>query len=266
MESQTEGLGKEEAKAAKNYTEVEHPADPQPAPQTNFTSIPLSNNSSAVIETDRPPLRPAGIDPRFLLPEFTVRQKVFKLFGGDFDVLDPENKKILFAHQESLAEAKPEHKWRTRIHLYPSAKETRPEQALLHIATDKKFDWGIPYEVTDGNGRLIGYLKNRPVKSLLWADKWEITNDRGELVGNINEIGAGMRFITEMVLDFLHIPLPLRRKFEVVNLENQKIASLVRQRNPIVDKIKRHVHQWDPKIDPRLLTAGHLLLSAFTHS
>jgi len=237
-----------------------HPDD-----YTRIPTVILPTHPAYAVEQQQSFEPQQTIEPQFLLPEVTTRQKVFKLFGGDFDFLDPDKKKVLFAHQESLAEAKSEHKFLTRIHIYPSSKETDPKQALLHITTKKKFDLVATYDVADKNGVTIGHLKRRPIRSTLWADKWDITNAKQENIGEIKEVGVALKMVVDLLLDILHLPLPfIRRKFEICNLEGKKVATITKGRNPFVEKITRKVHAWDHHIDPRLITAAHVSLSALT--
>lgn len=206
----------------------------------------------------------SAIDPRFLLPQASLRKKVIKILGSDYDISDSESNKVLWAHEESLIES--QHKFKTRIHVYPSKEQNQPEKALMHITTGQKLDLGALYDVTDGKGKNVGYFKNKGLKTLFAANQWEIMDSNKGKIGLLTEIGnariaLGEVFSLHEVLQLIRKPLAPKR-FKIYDNQGNAVASFFENRNPFVKNIRREVHTWNSAIDPRLITASHIMTSA----
>jgi len=184
---------------------------------------------------------------RFSQPSYQVRRKVFKLFGGSFDVYGPDGSLVLFASQKAF-------KLKEDIRLYSDKDRS---QELLVIKARNIIDFSAAYDVEDPiSGRKLGAFKRKGWRSLL-RDQWIIMDAADKEVGYIREDSALMAAVRRFVPFAVFIP-------QSYHCEVQGVAACVYRQNfnPFVSKINIDFPQDASGFDKRMGIAGAVLLSA----
>jgi hypothetical protein len=181
---------------------------------------------------------------RFRQPSYQVRRKVFKLFGGSFDVYGPDGSLVLFASQKAF-------KLKEDIRLYADKQKS---EELLVIKARNIIDWSAAYDVEDPvNGRKLGAFKRKGWSSLL-RDQWIVMDAMDQEIGFIREDSALMSLLRRLIA-----LIPQSYHCEV----NGATACTYKQNwNPFVMKINIAFPEGLEAIDKRMGIAGAVLLCA----
>ena len=181
---------------------------------------------------------------RFRQPTYQVRRKVFKIFGGSFDVYGPEGDLVLFASQRAF-------KLKEDIRLY--ADKQKSEELLL-IKARNIIDFSAAYDVDDPTtGRKLGAFKRRGWSSL-FRDSWILMDENDTEIGFIKEDSAAMAMLRRFV------PLiPQKYHCEINGVE---VCRYRQNFNPFVYKLNIDFADAAMSVDRRLIIAGAVLLAA----
>ena len=198
--------------------------------------------------TQAPNVADASLE-RFAHPTYTVRRKVFKLFGGAFHVYGPDGELALYSKMKAF-------KLREDIRLYS---DESMSQELLTIHTKSVFDISGTYDVEDSvSGERIGALQRRGFKSML-RDEWLILDAAGQQVGKITE-DSTLKALVRRFVDAAALLLPQTYHVE---MDGQAVATMRQSFNFIVQRL--HVDfstDTEARLDRRLGLAAAVLLLA----
>ncbi|MCY2950700.1 MAG: hypothetical protein NTU53_01835 [Planctomycetota bacterium] len=180
------------------------------------------------------------------LSQYTVRRKIFKIFGGAFHVYDPMGRIVGYSKMAAF-------KLKEDIRLYAD-ESMRTE--LLVIQARQVIDFSAAYDVYDPAQRAkIGVLRRRGFKSLL-KDEWEILNADDQQIGTVQEdswlMATLRRFLTNLIPQSYHI-----------DVQGAPVAIIRQNFNPFVLKLNVDLTQ-DARqlLDRRLALAATILLAA----
>ena len=201
--------------------------------------------------------------------EFTIRQKVFKLFGEAFHVYDAAGNVVLYSKLKAF-------KLKEDIRLFANENEGAP---LMAIRARSMLDWGASYDVYDltssgaggftpgqtlqyaanaDGGEKVGALRRKGLTSMV-RDAWQILDAGDNVIGTISEdstIKALVRRFVDMAATFM----PQAYHAEV---GGQRVFEMRQNFNPFV---KRMTCRFSPeaagRLDRRLGMAAAVLLIA----
>ena len=179
---------------------------------------------------------------RFRQPAYQIRRKVFKIFGGSFDVYDPNGDLVLFASQRAF-------KLKEDIRLYG---DKQKGEELLLIKARNIIDFSAAYDVEDpATGRKLGAFKRRGWSSL-FRDQWIVMDESDREIGLIKEDGLALlrRFITL---------IPQNYHCEI---GGATVCTYRQNFNPFVYKLNIGFPEHGATPDKRLSIAGAVLLAA----
>lgn len=71
-------------------------------------------------------------------------------------------------------------------------------QALFHIKANQMIDIGATYSITSADGRLLGAIKQRGMRTL-WKATYDIVNELGEPVGLVHELNAWVKIVDGLI-------------------------------------------------------------------
>ena len=133
------------------------------------------------------------MDPRFSHPQYTVRRKVFKLFGAAFHIYAPDGSLAFFSNMKAF-------KLKEDIRLY-GGEDMREE--LLTIRARQIIDFSATYDVLDPtSGQKVGALKRKGMKSI-FKDEWLFLDSADREIGKICEDNLALalvrRFLTNLI-------------------------------------------------------------------
>jgi hypothetical protein len=133
------------------------------------------------------------MDQRFENPNYLIRKKMLKLFGGVFHIFGPNGDVVLYSKMKAF-------KLKEDIRLYEG--EDMATELLL-ITARTVLDISGVYDVTDSTtGERVGALQRKGMKSML-RDEWHILDTNDQQVGTIKEDSMVMaiirRFVTSLI-------------------------------------------------------------------
>lgn len=177
--------------------------------------------------------------------QFTIRRKVFTLFGAKFHIYNAEGGLIGFCKQKAF-------KLKEDIRIYTD--ETMSDERLV-IKARSIIDISAAYDVVDSREQSrIGVLQRRGLKSFL-RDEWVVLDKNENKIGTIKEDSAALALFRRLVLNV--IP----QVFHLRDDTGRELAEFRTHFNPFVHRMTVTV---DPEchLDPLLILSGGVLLVA----
>ena len=162
-------------------------------------------------------------DDAFAEVQYTIRQKVFKLFGRAFHIYDKDGVCKFYSKQKAF-------KLREDFRIYSA--ETKSKE-LLVIKARNIIDFGATYDVIDPNrdDEAVGALRRKGIKSI-FIDEWCILDPSGEEIGLIKEDSLILAILRRWLLGWL---LP---QTYVGHVREAPVCTFKRNFNPFVSKIQ----------------------------
>lgn len=185
----------------------------------------------------------------FSHPTYTLRRKVFTLFGGKFHLYDPQGELALFSKLKAF-------RLKEDIRLYT---DVSMQTEVLIIRTQSILDISGTYDVFDPiSQEQVGALKRRGGKSL-FRDTWEILSPEGQVLGNIVEDSLGKALVRR----FVNIASTFMPQAYTATLGRLTVAVFKQNFNPFVHKIRIDFSaDTQGLLDRRLGVAAAVLLCA----
>ena len=186
---------------------------------------------------------------RYAHETYTLRRKVFTIFGAKFHIYDPNGNLALFAKLKAF-------KIKEDVRIYADEAQT---QEVLSIRTKSVFDLAGTYDVQDSTtGETVGALRRKGLKSM-FRDEWLILDANGQEIGKIKE-DSGFKAFVRRFIEAASFLMP--QKFHA-EMGGQTIATYQQNFNPFVQKILIDFSaDTGNKFDPRLGLAAAVLLCA----
>lgn len=188
-------------------------------------------------------------DTVFAHDHYTVRRKIFTLFGGAFHIYDPDGRVVGYSKMKAF-------KLREDIRLYAGEDMARE---LIVIQARQVIDWGAAYDVFDpAAGQKVGALRRRGFKSIV-KDEWLILDDHDREIGRITEEGT-IKALVRRFVDAASLILP--QKY-TVSVGGAAVATFRQNFNPFVYKLNVDLSgDAHGQLDRRLAIAAALLMAA----
>jgi uncharacterized protein YxjI len=187
---------------------------------------------------------------RFTHDRYTVRTKVFRIFGGAFHVYDDEGNLVLYFEQKRF-------KLKEDIRLYP---DESMSNELLRISTQSIFDIAGAYDVQDSvSGERVGTLKRAGLSSTFMRDQWQVFDGAGNEIGQLQEDSMVKALVRKWVENASFL---MPQKYHLT-IGGQTVATFKQRFNPIILKLDVDFsHDPQQQLDRRLGLAAAVLLSA----
>lgn len=183
-------------------------------------------------------------------PRYTIRRRVFQIFGAGFEIFDAQGQLEAYCHQKAF-------KLREDIRLYTDKSRTTE---LLTMKARKIIDFGATYDIALSTGELLGSLRRKGLKSTFLRDEWLLFGPDGEQMAKITERGSTLAFLRRWIGWF---SLIAPQVFDLTRLaDGAHIATFRQHFNPFVFRLGIEVHQEDELIDDLMLIAAGTLLAA----
>lgn len=180
---------------------------------------------------------------------YTIRRRVFKIFGAGFQIFDAAGVEIGYCAQKAF-------RLREDLRVY---KDSTGAEELFRIGTRQIIDWGATYVVNLPTGDPIGSFRRRGMKSLI-RDTWLVFDADGAEIGRIEEDSAFKAGARRLMGDYAFLfpqKLHIRR-----TSDGALIATYRTHFNLFVHKLGITVHEDDESIDDLLIIGGGVLLAA----
>ncbi|MSQ14823.1 MAG: hypothetical protein EXR50_03045 [Dehalococcoidia bacterium] len=184
---------------------------------------------------------------RFNYPTYLVRKKVFKLFGGAFQITDTSGAVVFYSEQKAF-------QLKEDIRLYTG--EDKQTEALV-IKARQIIDFSAAYDVVDPTtNEKVGALKRKGFQSTFLKDEWVFMNQNDQEIGTIKEDSM----LLALVRRFLTNLIPQKYNGDI---DGTAVCTFTQNFNPFVMKITVDFSQdFNRLLDRRLGIAAAVLLCA----
>ena len=185
---------------------------------------------------------------RYQYPNYMLRRKMLKLFGGRIDIYDPNGNPVMCCLQKAF-------KLKEDIRLYTDDSKANE---LLTIKARNIIDFSAAYDVTDAQtGEVVGTLRRKGWKSLV-RDAWEILDPAGSPIATIQEDNIWLSLLRR----FESIGWLFPQAFHFATPEGLDLARARQQFNPFIHKMDLFMPdaRQSAIVDPRLVLAASTLL------
>ena len=177
--------------------------------------------------------------------EYTIRKKVFTVFGAKFHIYNGQGDLIGFCKQKAF-------KLKEDIRIFTDESMTKEH---LTIAARSIIDFSASYDVTDSNTqKRLGALQRKGMKSI-FRDEWFVLDENEKEIGTIKEDSM----MLAMVRRFLFKLIP--QKYHLSDHSGHQLADFRSHFNPFIQKMTVTVYP-DSPIHPLLILAAGVLLVA----
>lgn len=181
---------------------------------------------------------------------YTIRRKVFKLFGAGFQIFDETGGPVAYTHQKAF-------RLREDITLYTD--ETKSD-AVLKITTQSVLDFSGTYDVQTPDGMRIRSLRRKGLKSTMVRDEW-LVYDRDQNEHALIRERGGFAPIARRFVDNISFLLP--QTFDVIRQgDGVEIAAFRQHFNPFIYRLGVAIKADDEHLDDLLLLAAASLIAA----
>ncbi len=184
------------------------------------------------------------LHPAFKHTGYTFRRKVFRIFGGFFQIFDEYGQEVMHSEQASF---------RIREDFTVNASDTN--QPLLRIKTPQMLDLGSTYYVTDSQTmESVGALRRKFLKSM-FKDEWTILDASEREIGKLTESSI----LGALVSRFINL---VPQTYTIQTDGGLQLATIKQHFNPFILKYTMSILEPSPQIDRRLMVAAGILMAA----
>lgn len=185
--------------------------------------------------------------------QYLFRRKVFRIFGGEFSVHDPNGNVVMYSEQKSF-------KLREDIRIYSDRSMTNE---LLTVKARQILDFGATYNVVDPQtGAAVGALRRKGLKSLV-RDKWLILDPEGQEIGTIQEDRLFLALVRRALSRGRGFLAGLLPQGYTISVGGEPVAFIKQHLNLFVLKYTLDLSKdYENRLDRRLAIATGVLLCA----
>jgi len=181
--------------------------------------------------------------------QYTIRRKVFKLFGASFHIYDETGNLVGYCKQKAF-------KLREDIRLFSDESMTTP---LLTLSARSIIDFSVTFDITLPTGESLGSLRRKGLKSSFVRDEWLLFDEHGADAATIREKNATMAILRRMN-ELIAALSP--QTYEVLSNDNRNIATFKQRFNPFVYRLVVTIHEQDDQLDDLVILGAGCLIAA----
>ena len=156
--------------------------------------------------------------------QYTIRRKVFKIFGASFHIYDEKGELAGFCNQKAF-------KLREDIRIFTDEGMQTP---LLSIVARNIVDFSVTLDITLPTGESLGSMRRKGMASTFLRDEWLIFNAAGDEIGSLRENGGFMAFLRRYV-EFVSLFSP--QSFSLLEKGGQPVAQVRQHFNPFIYRL-----------------------------
>lgn len=156
--------------------------------------------------------------------QFTVRRKIFKIFGAGFHVYDAQGAVVAYCKQKAF-------RIREDIRVY---RDDSMSTEIFRITTKSIFDFSGTYTLVRPDGSIIGAAQRGGIASTFYKDTWKLFSAEGRAIGVMEE-ESGFLAVLRRYVELLAVLVP--QKFHVRLEGGRQIAGFRTHFNPFVYRL-----------------------------
>lgn len=182
--------------------------------------------------------------------KYTIRRKVFKIFGAAFHVYDEHGSIIGYCKQKAF-------KLKEDIKLYTGEDMS---ELLLSLQAQSVIDFSATCSVLLPDGTSLGSLRRKGMRSSFVRDEWLVFAEDGQEIAKIRETGS-IAPIARRYMNNASLFLP--QKYEVIRSSDSQVISRFRQHfNPFISRLGVAVLEENNALDELVLLGAACLITA----
>ncbi len=182
--------------------------------------------------------------------KYTIRRKVFKLFGAAFHIYDAQGRVVAYSKQKAF-------KLREDIRVYT---DESMSTELLRITTQQIIDFSPRFTISLSDGSVVGSLQRKGMRSTFVRDEWLAFNASGKQIATVNEAGSTFLTVARRWIDFISFMFP--QAYELKTEDGKHVGTFRQHFNPFVFKMGVTIHADDDEIDDLLVLGMGSLIAA----
>jgi hypothetical protein len=180
---------------------------------------------------------------------YTIRRKVFKIFGAAFHIYDPHGHLVGYCRQKAL-------KLREDIRIFT---DESCREELVIIKARNIIDFSATFDVTLRDGTLLGSFRRQGMASTFLRDSWLAFGPDGREIAGLKERG-GLLTLARRYIEWVALFWP--EKFTLARSGGEEIAYFRQHFNPFVYRLSVTILREDPQIDDLMILAAGCLITA----
>ena len=178
-----------------------------------------------------------------VLDRYTLRRKVFKIFGAGFYILDPQAILIGYSAQKAF-------KLKEDIRLFADEAQT---VLILSIKARQMIDFAACYDIVDErDGKRVGAARRRGFSSFV-RDSWELLDENDAPIAHLQEDSLGLALLRRLLSGLIPQRFHIGAGAQAIQI-HQRL-------NPFIYKLDVSIPP-DSELDRRLILAMVVLLAA----
>ncbi len=179
---------------------------------------------------------------------FTIRQKIFKIFGAAFHIYDAQGNVVGFCKQKAF-------KLKEDLRLYT---DESLSTELFSMRARSIIDFGATYDIASPTGEVLGSIRRKGLKSII-RDSWLVFDANGEHTANLSEDSGGLALARRFVPLFATFS---PQRFDLKETDGSPIAEFRTRFNPFIYKLDVVVVADPPPMDLFVVLAMGCLIAA----
>lgn len=180
--------------------------------------------------------------------KFTIRRKVFKIFGAGFHIYGRAGDVIGYCKQKAF-------RLKEDLRIYTS---DGMQEELFRIGARSIIDFGATYEVSLPTGEVLGTFRRKGLKSFV-RDTWLIFDGQGNEIGQVLEDSTAAAVFRRFLGDYSFL---FPQRLHIDSTDGRRIATYRTHFNPFIHRLGVAIHEEDETIDELVILAGGCLLGA----
>jgi hypothetical protein len=159
--------------------------------------------------------------------QFRVERKILKLVGSTIRTYSMQGDQVLRAEQKGF-------KLREQITFFLDDEMTQPS---FGIQARNIIDVSATYDLADANGRALGHLQRKGLRSTFVRDEWSCYSAQGQLVASVREESSVLGVLRRLI-GLVALISPQRYNVEV---DGETLASFQQNYNPLAARYQCQV-------------------------
>lgn len=153
--------------------------------------------------------------------KYTIRRKVFKIFGAAFHIYDDQGQVVGYCKQAAF-------KLKEDLRIYT---DESMGKELMRIAARNIIDFSATYDIKTPDGHAIGSARQKGLKSAFVRDEWLVFDAAGTQIATLQEEGGVLAFLRHWV-ELISALSP--QTYTMTHMDRREVARYRQHFNPFV--------------------------------
>ncbi len=180
--------------------------------------------------------------------QYTIRQKIFKIFGASFYIYDARGDVLGYCKQKAF-------RLKEDLRFYT---DTSCATELFSMRARSIIDFSTTYDVATPEGQVIASIRRKGLSSIV-RDSWQVFDPSGAHAASLQEDSTGMALARRFIPG---VAVFSPQRFELITDSNAHAATFRTHFNPFVYRLGIALHADPPPLDLYVILAIGCLIAA----